>query len=46
MLIGFSISKCIADIMEGKIDPDDVLVIIGRTDFNMNNVDRLLDEYV
>ena len=46
MLIGFSISKCIADIMEGEVNPDDVLVIIGRTDFNMNNIDRLLDEYI
>ena len=45
MLIGFSISKCIADIMEGEVNPDDVLVIIGRTDFTMRNVDRLLEEY-
>lgn len=45
MLIGFSISKCIADIMEGKVDKDEVLLIIGRTDFNMNNIDRLLEEY-
>ena len=46
MLIGFSISKCVADIMEGKVDPDEVLVIIGRTDFNLNNIDYLLDEYI
>jgi len=46
MLIGFSIAGCIVDIMEGKVDPDEVLVIIGRTDFNMNNIDRLLDEYI
>ena len=46
MLIGFSISKCIADIMEGTVDPEEVLLIIGRTDFNMNNIDRLLDEYI
>ena len=46
MLIGFSISKCIADIMEHKVDPDDVLVIIGRTDFNIQNIDSLLDEYI
>ena len=45
MLIGFSISRCIADIMEQKVNPDDVLLIIGRTDFNIQNMDRLLDEY-
>lgn len=45
MLIGFSISKCISDIMEQKVNPDDVLIIIGRTDFNIQNIDRLLDEY-
>lgn len=46
MLIGFSISKCIADIMEGKVDPDDVLIIIGRTDFDLTNIDQLLDGYI
>lgn len=46
MLLGFSISKCIADIMEDKVDPDDVLLIIGRTDFNMTNIDQLLNGYI
>jgi hypothetical protein len=31
--------------MEDKVDPDEVLVIIGRTDFTIRNVDRLLEEY-
>lgn len=31
--------------MEGEVDPNDVLVIIGRTDFNMHTVDRLVTEY-
>lgn len=45
MLVGFSISKCITDIMDGKIDADDILVIIGRTDFDLEQIDTLIDQY-
>ena len=45
MLIGFSISKCIADIMEHKVDPDNVLLIIGRTYFNLDSIDELISGY-
>ena len=45
MLIGFSISRCIADIMEGKVDSDDVLLIIGRTYFDIESMDSLIDGY-
>ena len=45
MLIGFSISRCIADIMEGKINSDDVLLIIGRTYFDIESMDTLIDGY-
>ena len=45
MLIGFSMSKCITDIMEKKINPDDVLLIIGRTDFELEHIDELIDQY-
>jgi len=34
MKIGLSYSRCILDIVEGRVDTDDVLVIIGRTDFD------------
>jgi len=34
MKIGFSYSRCVNDIVDGKIDMDDVLVIIARTDFD------------
>jgi hypothetical protein len=34
MLIGLSFSRCIVDIVEGKVDMNDVLVIISRTDFD------------
>lgn len=34
MKIGFSFSRCVADIADGKINIADVLVIIARTDFN------------
>jgi hypothetical protein len=34
MKIGLSYSRCILDIVEGRVDMDDVLVIIARTDFD------------
>lgn len=34
MKIGLSYSRCIRDIVEGKVSIDDVLVIIARTDFD------------
>ncbi len=34
MRIGLSFSRCVRDIVEGKVNIDDVLVIICRTDFN------------
>lgn len=45
MLIGLSVSKCITDIMEKKINPDDVLLIIGRTNFHLEHIDTLIDQY-
>ena len=45
MLIGLSVSKCIADIMQQKINPDDVLLIIGRTDFHLEHLDTLIEQY-
>ena len=34
MKIGLSYSRCIRDIVEGRVDIDDVLVVIARTDFD------------
>jgi hypothetical protein len=34
MKIGLSYSRCIRDIVEGKVSIEDVLVIIARTDFD------------
>jgi len=34
MRIGLSYSRCVLDIVEGRVDMDDVLVLITRTDFN------------
>jgi hypothetical protein len=34
MKIGLSYSRCIRDIVDGKVDIDDVLVVISRTDFD------------
>lgn len=34
MKIGLSFSRCVLDIVEGRVDIDDVLVIIARTDFD------------
>jgi hypothetical protein len=37
MKVGASLSRCARDIYEGKVDKKDVLVIIGRTDFDPYN---------
>jgi hypothetical protein len=37
MKIGLSYSRCVRDIVDGKVDIRDVLVIIARTDFDPNN---------
>jgi hypothetical protein len=34
MKIGLSYSRCVRDIVDGRVDIDDVLVIIARTDFD------------
>ena len=34
MKIGLSYSRCVRDIIDGKVDYDDVLIIIARTNFN------------
>ena len=34
MKIGLSYSRCIKDIVEGRVDIEDVLVVIARTDFD------------
>lgn len=37
MKIGLSYSRCVRDIVDGKVSIDDILVIITRTDFDPNN---------
>ena len=34
MKIGLSYSRCVRDIVEGRVDINDVLIIIARTDFD------------
>ena len=34
MRIGLSFSRCVRDIVEGRVNIDDVLVVIARTDFD------------
>ena len=34
MKVGLSYSRCILDIVEGRVDIEDVLVVIARTDFD------------
>jgi hypothetical protein len=36
MKIGLSYSRCVLDIVEGRVDIDDVLVVISRTNFDPN----------
>lgn len=40
MKIGLSYSRCILDIVQGKVDIEDVLVIVARTDFDPHNDDQ------
>jgi hypothetical protein len=37
MKIGLSFSRCVRDIVDGKVDISDVLVVIARTDFDPHN---------
>jgi hypothetical protein len=37
MKVGLSMSRCVRDIYEGKVDYDDVLVIVARTKFHPLN---------
>lgn len=34
MKIGLSLSRCVRDVVEGRVNIDDVLVLITRTDFD------------
>ena len=40
MKVGTSMSRCAHDIYEGKVDKNDVLVIIARTDFDPKDDDH------
>jgi len=40
MKIGLSYSRCILDIVEGRVAMDDVLVIVARTDFDPRDDDQ------
>ena len=40
MKIGLSYSRCIRDIVDGKVDINDVLVLITRTDFDPHDDDQ------
>lgn len=40
MKIGLSFSRCVRDIVEGKVDIADVLIIIARTDFDPHDDDQ------
>jgi len=37
MKVGLSLSRCVRDIFEKRVDYQDVLVVISRTDFDPNN---------
>jgi len=40
MKIGLSYSRCVRDIVDGRVDIDDVLVVISRTDFDPHDSDQ------
>ena len=37
MKIGLSYSRCVRDVVDGKVDIGDILVVISRTDFDPHN---------
>jgi len=37
MKVGLSFSRCVRDLVEGRVGYEDILVIIARTDFNPHN---------
>lgn len=43
MKIGLSYSRCVRDIVDGKVDIDDVLVLITRTDFDPRDDEQWSD---
>lgn len=43
MKIGLSYSRCVRDIVDGRVDIDDVLVVITRTDFDPRDADQWTD---
>jgi hypothetical protein len=43
MKIGLSYSRCVRDIVDGRVDIRDVLIIISRTDFDPRNSDQWKD---
>jgi hypothetical protein len=49
MKIGLSFSRCILDIVEGRVDINDILVVVARTDFDPRDDDQwagIWDGYV
>jgi hypothetical protein len=40
MLVGLSLSRCVRDILEEKVDYDDVLVIVARTRADLEQPDH------
>jgi hypothetical protein len=43
MKIGLSYSRCVRDIVDGKVDINDILVVIARTDFDPHNDEQWSD---
>lgn len=46
MKIGLSFSRCVLDIVEGRVDINDVLVVVARTDFNPTIDDQWKDVWI
>lgn len=43
MRVGLSLSRCVRDIVEGRVNINDVLVLIARTDFDPTNDEQWND---
>lgn len=47
-LIGHSVSRCVNDVLSGKVQDNDIKLVIGATRFDMNpaGVEKITDMYI
>ena len=46
MKIGLSFSRCIKDVVDGKVSIHDILVIVARTMFEKEHIEEIIKNYI